>query len=277
MKFNSIKTKLSLGMVSALFGASAFAKENFGELERVGKPDLNGHWLQPAIGEQAEITHQLHDITIWLSLGVIVFVTVLLAIVVVKFRDTGKEPKRFTHNTPLEIVWTLVPVLILVFLAVYSVPALLKQTRVPEGEVVIKVTGNQWNWEYEYPEEGFSFLSLKLEKDQLEEFGYMPDEYLLAVDNAIVVPVDTDVVVEVTASDVIHSWKIPAFTIQTDAVPGRLHTTWFNATKEGVYFGQCSELCGKDHAYMPIVVKVVSKEQYAKWLEDAKIGDIFNS
>lgn len=270
MNFKNLTLRVGLGITSAMSAISAFAEDGVGDLERVGKPIQDGMWMQPAIGDQAVTTNQLNNILFWLSGIVVLFVTVLLIIVVIKFRDTGKEPRRFTHNTPLEIAWTLVPVLILVVLGVYSVPALLKQTRIPVGEVVIKATGNQWFWSYEYPEAGIAFDSYMLEKKDLAAFGYMDDEYLLAVDNAVIVPVNTDVVVQITASDVIHSWKIPAFAVASDAVPGRTMEQWFNATKEGIYFGQCSQLCGKSHAYMPIVVKVVSKEVYEKWVAEKK-------
>ena len=270
MNLKSLTSRIALSTFFGLTSLAAFAQDGIDNLESIGKPVQDGIWMQPAIGDQAQTTHQLNDMLMILCLVIVVFVSILLLIVMVKFRDTGKEPKRFTHNTALEIGWTLVPTLILVFLAAYSVPALLKQNRVPAGEVVIKVTGYQWYWGYEYAEEGIAFDSVILEKDQLAEYGYADDEYLLAVDNAVVVPVNTDVVIEATAADVIHSWKIPAFAIQTDTVPGRLHLTWFNADKEGVYFGQCSELCGKSHAYMPIVVKVVSQEVYEAWLANAK-------
>ncbi len=270
MNLKSLTSRIAMSTAFGLTSLAALAQDGIDNLERVGKPELNGTWMQPAIGDQAQTTHQLNDILMILCLVVVIFVSVLLVIVMVKFRDTGKEPKRFTHNTALEIGWTLVPVLILVVLAVFSVPALLKQNRVPAGDVVIKVTGYQWYWGYEYAEEGIAFDSYMLQKEELAEYGYQDDEYLLAVDNAVVVPVNADVVIEATAADVIHSWKIPAFAVQTDTVPGRLHLTWFNADKEGVYFGQCSELCGKSHAYMPIVVKVVSQEVYDQWLAKAK-------
>ncbi|MCB2132294.1 MAG: cytochrome c oxidase subunit II, partial [Rhodobacteraceae bacterium] len=142
---------------------------------------------------------------------------------------------------------------------------------------VIKATGNQWFWSYEYPDEGISFDSFMLGEDALAENGYSEDEYLLATDNAVVVPVGKTVVVNVTAADVIHSWAVPAFAVKQDGVPGRIAQLWFAAEKEGVYFGQCSELCGKDHAYMPITVKVVSEEAYAAWLARTKTAALGTS
>jgi cytochrome c oxidase subunit II len=139
--------------------------------------------------------------------------------------------------------------------------------------VTIKATGNQWFWSYEYPDEGVSFDSLMLTREELASNGYAPDEYLLATDNAVVVPVNKTVVVQVTGADVIHAWTVPAFAVKQDGVPGRIAELWFKAEKEGVYFGQCSELCGKDHAYMPITVKVVSDQVYAEWLARTKTAD----
>ncbi|MDP5361314.1 MAG: cytochrome c oxidase subunit II, partial [Paracoccaceae bacterium] len=161
-----------------------------------------------------------------------------------------------THNSPLEIAWTVVPVVILVFIGAFSLPVLFKQQEIPEADITIKVTGYQWYWGYEYVDHGVAFDSYMLGRDELEENGYSQAEYLLATDTAVVVPIGATVVMQVTAADVIHSWTIPAFGVKQDAVPGRLAELWFAAEREGIYFGQCSELCGKDHAYMPITVKV---------------------
>ncbi len=263
-----------LNMKSTFYGAmAAFASTGTlmaQELERVGKPTPGAVDWPPAVGEIAHQSHALNVALMWLCFVISLFVVALLIIVVFRFRDTGKEPRRFSHNTPLEIAWTLIPVLVLVVLAVFSVPALRNQVVIPEADVVIKATGYQWYWGYEYPEEGIAFDSILLQREELAEYGYQPDEYLLAVDNAVVVPVGKNVVVETTGADVIHSWKVPSFYSMADAVPGRTLVTWFNADREGLYFGQCSELCGKDHAYMPIAVKVVSEADYAAWLEDAK-------
>ena len=185
-------------------------------------------------------------------------------------------PARFTHNSPLEVAWTLIPVLILVFIGSFSLPELFKQQdfKQVEADITIKATGNQWFWSYEYPEEGIAFDSFMLAREDLAANGYDDSLYLLATDTAVVLPVGKTIVVQVTASDVIHAWKVPAFGVMQDAVPGRLAQLWFKAEKEGIYFGQCSEICGKDHAYMPITVKVVSEEAYAKWVEGAKAGNL---
>jgi len=148
---------------------------------------------------------------------------------------------------------------------------LFKQQEIPAADINIKVTGYQWYWGYEYVDDGVEFESYMLARDELADFGYSDDLYRLATDTAVVVPVGATVVMTVTGADVIHSWTIPAFGVKQDAVPGRLAQLWFAAEREGVYFGQCSELCGKDHAYMPITVKVVSQETYDTWLSEAKI------
>jgi cytochrome c oxidase subunit 2 len=169
----------------------------------------------------------------------------------------------------LEVAWTIVPILILVVIGAYSLPILFKQQEIPEADITIKVTGYQWYWGYEYVDEGVEFESYMLARDELEENGYSQQEYLLATDTAVIVPIGATVVMQVTAADVIHAWTIPAFGVKQDAVPCRLAELWFAAEREGIYFGQCSELCGKDHAYMPITVKVVSQETYDAWLAEA--------
>ncbi len=266
--------KAGMGIFGALGAAAlmmpAWAQDSLGDLERVGKPTDGSMWFPPTSGEMAHQGQALNTALIYLSIVISIFVVVLLAIVIIRFRDKGEEPRRFSHNTPLEIAWTLIPVLILVVLAVFSVPALRTQLSAPEADVVIHATGSQWFWSYEYAEDGIAFDSYMLGRDELADYGYQDDEYLLAVDNAVVVPVGKNVVVQVTGSDVIHAWKVPSLYVMTDAVPGRTLVTWFNADKEGVYFGQCSELCGKDHSYMPIVVKVVSEEAYQEWMTMAK-------
>jgi cytochrome c oxidase subunit 2 len=212
--------------------------------------------------------------------AITVFVLGLLAYVILRYnRKANPVPETFTHNSTVEVAWTVIPIVILVFIGAFSLPVLFDQQKIPEGEVNIKVTGNQWYWGYEYVDEGFEFDSFLIGDDkvltpevelELQEAGYTRDQFLLATDTAVVVPVDKIVVMQVTGADVIHSWTIPAFGVKQDAVPGRLGQLWFKAEKEGIYFGQCSELCGKDHAYMPITVKVVSQDAYKAWLSAAK-------
>jgi cytochrome c oxidase subunit 2 len=200
-------------------------------------------------------------------------VTALLLIVIFKFGEKkNPTPARFTHNAVLEVVWTGVPVLILIVFAIISVPLLYKQLEVPKSDVVIQATGNQWYWSYEYPDEEIEFDALMLAKEELAENGYADNEWLLATDQAVVVPVNSVVHMLVTGADVIHAWTIPAFGVKMDAIPGRMNEIWFNAEQEGLYFGQCSELCGKDHTFMPITVKVVSEAAYEEWVEETKLA-----
>ena len=193
----------------------------------------------------------------------------LLGYVILRFNQrANKTPATFTHHSTLEVAWTILPIVILVFIGAFSLPVLFNQQEIPEGDIHIKATGNQWYWSYEYIGTDIAFDSFMLGRNALEENGYSQDEYLLATDTAIVLPSGKDIVVRVTASDVIHSWAIPAFGVKQDGVPGRTAELWFNVDpgKEGIYFGQCSELCGKDHAYMPITVKIVTQEEYEAWL-----------
>ena len=259
-----------LSVVFSTIGGIAHAQENFQGLETIGKPAPKG------IGFQFPATELMRDI-VWLDnflliiiTAISVFVTILLAYAAFKFHASrNKTPGTFTHNSVVEVLWTVVPVLILVIIGVFSLPILFKQQEIPDADITIKVTGYQWYWGYEYVDHGFGFESVLLQKDELADFGYAPDEYLLATDNAVVVPVGATIVMQLTGADVIHSWTIPAFGVKQDAVPGRLAELWFAAEKEGIYFGQCSELCGQAHAYMPITVKVVSQAQYDAWLNGA--------
>ena len=261
---------------ATLLGASANAQEN---LEVIGVPTQSGTGFQPAVTELARDLQWLDGMILIIITAISLFVVFLLGYVIFKFnRKANPEPSSFTHNTPIEVAWTVVPIVILVFIGAFSIPVLFKQQVIPDGDINIKVTGYQWYWGYEYTDHGFGFDSMLIGdgkvltpevEAELIEAGYSKDEFLLATDTAVVVPVDKVVVMQVTGADVIHSWTIPAFGVKQDAVPGRLGQLWFKAEKEGVYFGQCSELCGKDHAYMPITVKVVSQENYEAWLSGA--------
>jgi len=263
------KTLRPLAILSATLGATAARAQ---ELEVIGRPVDGEMGFQPAATDIATATYALDDLLLYIIVAISAFVGILMLWVIVRYnRRANPEPKTFTHNTPIEIAWTLVPILILVFIGANSLPVLFKQQEIPEGDVVIKVTGNQWYWTYDYVDHEFGFDSFMLAKDALAENGYADDLYLLATDTAVVVPTGKKVVMQVTASDVIHSWTIPAFGVKQDGVPGRLAELWFTVDegKEGIYFGQCSELCGKDHAYMPITVKAVSQEAYDAWLAGA--------
>ena len=256
------------GLVAALSGVPAMAQDG---LETVGKPVSGATGFQPAATDLARGIHSLDHLVLVIITLICLLVVALIVVVILRFnRRSSPNPSAFTHNTPVEIVWTVVPILILVLIGSFSLPELFRQQEIPEADITIKVTGNQWFWSYEYVDEEFGFDSFLLARDELADHGYAPDEYLLATDTAVVVPTGKVVVMQVTGSDVIHSWTIPAFGVKQDAVPGRLAELWFKADREGVYFGQCSELCGKDHAYMPITVKVVSPEAYEAWLAGAR-------
>ena len=255
------------GLLATLMALPASAQEG---LEIIGVPKDRGIAFQPAATELARGIQRLDGILLWIITIISIFVIALVLWSVVRFnRRANPTPATFTHNSPLEVAWTLIPIVILIFIGSFSLPVLFKQQEIPEADITIKVTGYQWYWGYDYVDHGFGFESFMLQKDELEDYGYSQREWLLATDTAVVVPVGKTVVMQVTAADVIHSWTIPAFGVKQDAVPGRLAELWFNAEREGVYFGQCSELCGKDHAYMPITVKVVSQEVYDDWLKGA--------
>ena len=263
-------------------------------LEVIGAPVDGETGFQPAVTRLAQDIHDLDWLILVIITLITLFVTGLIGWVIFRYNaKRNPEPASFTHHTPVEVAWTVGPIIILVLIGAYSLPILFRQQEIPPGDVVIKVTGHQWYWNYEYVDEGFGFDSYmigapatltsedeeagaianalsprKLEK--LEEAGYSRNEWLLATDTSVVVPIGKTVVMQVTAADVIHSWTIPAFGVKQDGVPGRLAELWFEAEKEGVYFGQCSELCGQAHAYMPITVKVVSEEAYADWIAAAR-------
>jgi cytochrome c oxidase subunit 2 len=269
---NMRKERFLSGLAATILATTvsgAATAQQAGEL--LGAPVDGKMGFQPAATELARDLQGLDHLLLWITGLIVLFVCLLMAWVIVRYnRRANPEPKTFTHNTPIEIAWTLLPILILVGIGAFSLPVLFKQQEIPEGDIYIKVTGYQWYWGYEYVDDGFAFDSYKLERDELAAAGYDDSLYLLATDTAIVVPVGKTVVMGVTGADVIHSWTIPAFGVKQDAVPGRVAELWFNAEKTGTFFGQCSELCGKDHAYMPITVKVVSQDDYDAWLAGAK-------
>ncbi len=257
-----------LGLLAAFAALPAFAQD----AEAIGKPKDGLMGWQPAATELARDLQSLDQMILVIITAIVLFVAALLAYIIVRFnRRANPNPASFTHNTPIEIAWTIGPILILVFIGAFSLPVLFKQQEIPEADITIKVTGYQWYWGYEYVDHEFEFDSFLLAKDELAEYGYQSDEYLLATDSKVVVPSGKTIVMQVTGADVIHSWAIPAFGVKQDAVPGRLAELWFNVDEgmEGIYFGQCSELCGKDHAYMPITVEVVTEAEYQDWLKGA--------
>lgn len=227
--------------------------------------------LQESASPVMTFITDFHNGLIVLITIISLFVLGLLIWVCVKFNAKANPvPSRTTHNTLVEVVWTVVPILILIGIAIPSFRLLYFQRDFPAAEMTVKAIGNQWFWSYEYPEHDVSFDQYLKTKEELKD----GEPYLLATDTEVVVPVNKVVRVIVTANDVLHAWTIPSFGSKIDAVPGRLNETWFKAEKEGVFYGQCSELCGKDHAYMPITVRVVSDDEYAAWLEKAKTAGV---
>ena len=254
---------LALGAVCGGFVSSATAETPVG----IAAPGQMG--FQTAVTSLAEEIHSFHDLLLWMCVIISLFVLGLLIYVMVRFNEKANPvPSRTTHSTTLEVAWTIIPVLILVVMAIPSFRILTHQLTLPEADLTIKVTGKQWYWSYDYPKDqgDFGFDSILKTGADLKE----GDIRLLSVDNEAVVPVNKVVRMQVTGADVIHSFVVPSFGIRIDAVPGRLNETWFKAEREGLYYGQCSKLCGKDHAYMPIAVRVVSEQKYLAWVEEAK-------
>jgi cytochrome c oxidase subunit 2 len=232
-----------------------------------GQPEPWQLGLQQGVTPVMDNIIWFHNFLLWVITAITLFVLALLVVVVVKFNaKSNPVPSRTTHNTFIEVVWTVVPVLILVMVAVPSFRLLFFQLNTPPADVTVKATGKQWFWSYSYPDAKFEFDSLMVQTKDLKP----GQPRLLAVDNEIVVPVNKVVRVLTTGADVIHAFAIPAFGIKIDAIPGRVNETWFKAEREGMYYGQCSELCGKDHAFMPIAVRVVSDTEYTAWLDQAK-------
>lgn len=226
--------------------------------------------MQPAASPSAVKIHEFHDLLLWIIFAIALFVLILLIWVIIRYNSkVNPVPAKFTHNVLIEVLWTVIPVVILIIIAIPSFKLLYYVDRVENPEMTLKVTGRQWYWDYEYPDyEGISFSSYPVPEDEINlEAG---QRRLLSTDNVVVLPVDTNIQILMTGGDVIHSWTVPAFGVKIDAVPGRLNETWVRIEKEGTYFGQCSEICGKDHAYMPIEVRAVSKEEFEEWLATAK-------
>jgi cytochrome c oxidase subunit 2 len=255
---------LAVAGVALTANGAAFAE--------LGQPAPWEFKLQEAASPVMENITWFHNFLTVLIVVITLFVLALLAIVVVKFNAKANPvPSRTTHNTLIEVAWTLIPVMILVSIAVPSFRLLFLQLDIPKADLTIKATGNQWNWTYTYPDDKIEYTSIILSEEDRAKLNPPPPR-LLGVDHAIVVPVNKVVRVQTTGADVIHSFAMPAFGIKIDAIPGRLNETWFTATKLGVYYGQCSELCGKNHAFMPIVVKVVNDKDYDDWKKCVQSG-----
>ena len=225
--------------------------------------------FQKAASESMREIVAFHDkLLLPIIIAISVFVLFLMLYACVRFRASANpNPSKRTHNVAVEVLWTLIPCLILIVIAVPSFKILYKQDSIPKADLTIKAIGYQWYWGYEYPDENIYFDSYMLEEKDLRA----DQPRLLAVDNEVVVPVGKVIKVLITANDVLHAWALPSFGVKRDAVPGRINETWFKAEKEGTYYGQCSELCGIKHAFMPITVKVVSDEEYQSWLSEARV------
>ncbi len=258
------------------FAIAAAAAALFGGVAQAAQPEPWQMRFQPAATDMMAQIEWFEAYTLWFIVPITLLVLGLLAWCILKFRDSvNSTPSRTSHHTVIEVLWTVGPVIILLFIAVPSFQLLTAQYTPPEeAKLTLKATGNQWNWDYEYQiEEPLSFNSALLEDKERAAAGKEDRAVyprLLTVDNELVVPVSTMVRVLVTAADVLHAFALPAFGVKTDAVPGRINEIWFKANKEGLYYGQCSELCGKDHAFMPIAIRVVSEAQYNSWLAAAK-------
>ena len=251
---------LVFGALSSLASAgSAYAAD--------GQPSPWQLGFQKAATPIMEQITSFHTFVTVIIVVIALFVLALLVYVMVRFNENSNPlPSRTAHNTPLEIAWTVVPILILVAIAIPSFRLLFAQYDMPPPDLTITATGSQWYWTYEYPDHGITFDSLMVQEADLKE----GQPRLLTVDREVVVPVNKNVQVGVKANDVIHDWAMPSFGIKLDAVPGRLQSTWFRAERTGVFHGQCSELCGRNHAFMPITVRVVTDEEFADWLEKTK-------
>ena len=224
--------------------------------------------FQPAATPVMERIQSLHELLLVIIVAITVFVLALLVYVAVRFNEKANPvPSKTTHNTMLEVVWTVIPIIILVVISVPSLKLLYYMDKTHNPEMTLKVTGHQWYWSYEYPDNGgFTFDSVLVDEDDLEE----GQTRLLTVDEEVVLPIDTDIRILLASDDVIHNWAVPSFGIKIDTVPGRTNETWVRINREGVYKGQCSELCGVNHGFMPISVTAVSKEAYKVWVAQAQ-------
>lgn len=260
-----------LGRIAALVATLAFAA--FAVPALAAQPEPWGMTFQPAASIVMEHIAWFETFTLIIITAIVIFVLGLMIYVAWRFSEKRNPiPSKTTHHALLEVAWTVVPIIILVIIAVPSFRLLYEEAVVPPADMTIKATGYQWYWGYEYPDHGdIAFEAIMLQDaerlERIEASGGTEADYprLLAVDNALVVPVDTTVRLQVTAADVLHAFAMPAFGVKMDAVPGRLNETWFHAQREGIYYGQCSELCGKDHAFMPIAIRVVNQQQFDAW------------
>lgn len=255
---------MAVGAMLALQALPAMAQEPV-----LGVPHDKGIGLQaPATELAAEIDFLHNQILLPIIAVITAFVMVLLLIVIVRFNEKRNPvPSKTAHHTLLEVVWTVVPALILVGIAVLSFPRLYQQLTIPTPDLTIRAIGHQWYWSYEYPDNGnFTFDARVVRKEDLQP-GQI---YLLDTDNEVVLPVGANIRIQITGADVIHAWTVPSFGVKHDAVPGKVNESWFNINQPGIYYGQCSELCGVEHAYMPIKIRAVSKEDFQAWVTAAQ-------
>ncbi len=267
-RLRTCSAAVGVGAIAVAAAPSAFAAFGRAENYQLG--------FQDAATSIASDIHWFHNMVLWLMVAVTVFVMLLLLYVMVKFNaKANPTPQHFHHNTTLEVLWTVIPIAILVFISIPSFRLLYGQYAYPKPDLTIKAIGVQWYWTYEYVDAkgvGFDSYMLKDEETKALRDKGIDAPRTLAVDNEIVVPVNKNVHVLITAKDVIHNWNVPSFGVKSDGVPGRVTATWFKAERPGVYYGVCSELCGANHAYMPIAVRVVPEDVYGKWLEVRKAG-----
>lgn len=255
MRASSIIKALSAIALAGLAAGAAYAAP--------GIPTDGGILFQDAVTPGMEKVEALHNIVLWLVIGIVAFVLALMVYICIRFREKANPvPSKTSHNTLLEVVWTAVPVIVVLGLMLGAAPVLYYLDEIPESDMTVKVVGNQWNWDYSYPDHGdFEFNSSVASKDDLDGAPY-----LLKTTEPMVVPVGKTVRVLVTANDVLHAWAVPSFAVKIDAMPGRINETWFRVDQLGTYYGQCSEICGLDHYNMPVEVKVVSEAEFDAWV-----------
>lgn len=263
--------KMTTRILGSLIGGGLIGAGTVGTAGVAHANGMAAPWqlnLQDAASPVMERVHDFHNLLLVVQFGIVALVVAVLAFIIVRFNaKRNPEPSRTAHNTVLEIVWTAVPIVILVIIAIPSLKLLYYSNKAQDPEMTLKVTGHQWYWSYTYPDHGdFAFDSLPVAAEVLEP----GQPRLLTVDNAIVLPVDTTIQILVTTDDVIHNFAVPALGLKTDAAPGRLNETWVRINQEGTYYGMCSELCGVNHYYMPIQIQAVSKQRFAEWTREAK-------
>jgi cytochrome c oxidase subunit 2 len=267
MRIDTVEIRSMFARAAA--AAAVLATASGAAVAGTGAPSPWQMDLQGMVTETGRGVADFHYWLLWIITAISLFVLVLIVAIVIRFNERKNPiPARTTHNTLLEVAWTIVPVLILIGIAIPSFRILREQLVIPPHDIVVKATGNSWYWNYEYPADQGGF---RFDSNMVDEKDLRPGQpRLLTVDNEMVVPIGKVVRLQVTAADVMHNFAVPSLGQRLDAIPGRLNETWFRADQEGVYYGQCSELCGNGHPYMPITVRVVSEQQYQAWLAEAK-------